>query len=107
MTHLHTYAGPRPGARRQVRILLAALITPFAAATVVGLFVLWPAHGHVEVPTAIGPQPERAEAVLSQVTRAPCSGGAEDPAAPPCTSATARIRTGPHRGETVELPETG
>jgi uncharacterized membrane protein len=106
MTHLHTDAGPRPGARRQVRILLAALITPFAVATATGLFVLWPAHRHVEVPAAIGPQPERAEAVLRQVTRAPCSGTLDDPGSPPCTTATAQIRTGPHRGETVDLLET-
>ena len=107
MTHLHAHAAPRPGARRQVRILLAALIIPFAVATAVGLVVLWPANRHVEVPAAVGPQPERAEAVLRQVTRAPCSGTADDPGSPPCTSATAEIRTGPHRGETVDIPETG
>lgn len=106
MTHLHGDAGPRPAARRQVRILLTLLVAPFAVATVVGLFILWPAHGSVEVPAAIGPQPERAEAVLLSVTRAPCSGTLDDPGGPPCSTATARIRTGPHRGETVDLPET-
>jgi uncharacterized membrane protein len=103
MTHLHAQAGPRPAARRHVRILLAVLVTPFAVATVVGLVVLWPAHRSVAVPAAIGPQPERAEAVLVRVTRAPCPGSSDEPATPLCSSATARIRTGPHRGETVDL----
>jgi uncharacterized membrane protein len=107
MTHLHGDAGPRPAARRQVRILLAALIAPFAAATVIGLIVLWPADRSVEVPEAVGPQPERAEAVLVRVTSGPCSGTVDDPGATPCMTATARIRTGPHRGETVDLPEFG
>jgi uncharacterized membrane protein len=107
MTHLHGDAGPPPAARRQVRILLAVLVAPFAVATVIGLIVLWPADRSVEVPEAVGPQPERAEAVLVRVTRAPCSGTADDPEAIPCMSATARIRTGPHRGETVDLPEFG
>jgi uncharacterized membrane protein len=107
MTHLHAQAGPRPAARRQVRILLAVLVTPFAVATVVGLIVLWPAHRSVDVPSAIGPQPERAEAVLVRVTRAPCPGTSDDPATPLCSSATARIRTGPHRGETVDLQPAG
>jgi uncharacterized membrane protein len=107
MAHVHADVGPRPAARRQVRILLALLVTPFALATIVGLVVLWPADRPVEVPEAIGPQPERAEAVLVRVTRVPCSGTVDDPGAPPCTTATARIRTGPHRGETVDLPEFG
>src|SRR5207244_4435447 len=91
MTHIHADVAPRPAARRQVRILLAILVTPFAVATVVGLIVLWPAHSSVHVPAAIGPQPERAEAVLVRVTRAPCSGTSDDPQAPLCWSATARI----------------
>jgi len=105
MTHLHGDAGPLPSARRQVRILLAVLVAPFAAATVIGLIVLWPTDRSVEVPETVGPQPERAEAVLMSVTRVACSGADDDPGAPLCTSATARIRTGPQRGETVDLPE--
>jgi uncharacterized membrane protein len=107
MTHLHADVGPRPAARRLVRILLALLVTPFAVATVVGLFILWPDHRSVDVPAAIGAQPERAEAVLVRVTRAPCSGTSDDPRTPLCSSATARIGTGPHRGETVDLQQTG
>ena len=107
MSHVHADAGPRPAARRQVRILLAVLVTPFAVATVIGLISLWPADRAVEVPEAIGPQPERAEAVIVRVSHAPCAGAAEDPAGELCTSASARIRTGPHRGETVDLPEFG
>ncbi len=82
MTHVHGDAGPLPGARRQVRILLAVLVAPFAAATVIGLIALWPADRSGEIPETIGPQPERAEAVLVRVTRAPCSGTADDPGAP-------------------------
>ena len=111
MTHIHSDAGPRPAARRQVRTLLAVLVAPFAAATVIGLIALWPADRSVDVPEAIGPAPERAEAVVVRVMRAPCPGTeespADDPAAELCTSATARIRTGPHRGETVDLPPFG
>jgi hypothetical protein len=89
MTHLHTDVGPPPTARRQVRILLAVLVSPFAVATVVGLVALWPMHRSVDVPAAIGPQPERAEAVLVRVTRGPCSGTSDDPQASLCASATA------------------
>jgi uncharacterized membrane protein len=107
MIHVHADVGPRPGARRQVRILLAVLVTPFAVATFVGLVVLWPGGRSTEVPAELGPPPQRAEAVLVRVARAPCSGTADEPGAPTCSTATARIRTGPHRGETVDLPEFG
>ncbi|MGH9010668.1 MAG: YibE/F family protein, partial [Acidimicrobiia bacterium] len=103
MTHLHADVGPRPAARRQVRTLLAVLVTPFALATVAGLILLWPAGDSVDVPAVIGPPPERAEAVVVRVTRTPCSGTAEGREIPLCSSATVRIRTGPHRGDTVDL----
>ncbi|HYH52095.1 MAG TPA: YibE/F family protein [Acidimicrobiia bacterium] len=106
MAHVHGEVILRPAARRQVRILLALLVAPFAVATVVGLVVLWPDRTSVDVPEAIGPAPERAEAVLERVTRAPCP-GTEDPDASACWSATARIVTGPRRDEVIELPETG
>ncbi|MEW6474824.1 MAG: YibE/F family protein [Actinomycetota bacterium] len=107
MSHVHADAGPRPAARRQVRILLAVLVTPFAVATAVGLILLWPSPGSVEVPAEIGPPPERAEAVLERVTRGPCPGTEDEPGAALCSSATARITTGPHSGETVDLADTG
>ena len=106
MTHIHADVGPRPAARRQVRILLAALIAPFAVATVVGLALLWPAHSSVPVPEAIGPQPRRAEAVVLRASPVPCPGADADQP-PDCSAVTARLRTGRDAGKTIELQQTG
>jgi uncharacterized membrane protein len=102
----HAAPGPRPTARRQVRILLAIIVVPFAVATAVGLAVLWPARSSVPVPDAIGPQPLRAEARVLETSPAACP-GAEEGQPPDCSAVTARLQTGRYEGETVELQQTG
>lgn len=106
MHHHHAAPGPRPGARRQVRTLLAVIVAPFAVATVVGLVALWPDRGSVPVPDAIGPQPLRAEAKVLSAEAVPCPGADADQP-PECLAVTARLRTGRHQGETIELQQTG
>ena len=106
MSHSHAALGPRPAARRQVRILLGVVIAPFAVATVVGLLLLWPERSSVPVPDAIGPQPVRAEAVVLRASPVPCP-GADELEPPDCSAVTVRLATGRQDGETVELQQTG
>lgn len=104
MMHDHGDAGPRPAARRQVRVLLAIIVVPFGLATVAGLVLLWPSHASVSVPPELA-QPRRAEAVVVTAARGPCPWQEDGP--PDCLLSTARLETGRDRGETVEIEQNG
>jgi uncharacterized membrane protein len=109
MAHSHAASaapGPRPAARRQVRILLAVVVAPFALATAVGLAALWPDRSSIPVPEAIGPQPLRAQAIVLGTSPVACP-GEEEGEPPGCAAVTARIETGRYDGDTVELQQTG
>jgi uncharacterized membrane protein len=105
MAHAHTTAHDEalpvsPATRR----LLVALLAPFLVATVVGLAVLWPS----------GPEPRAAPGVVSDELidarvvgeeSGPCSGVPPDQAEVACARYSVRLKEGPDRGETAELPE--
>ena len=104
MSHDHGDAGPRPGTRRQVRVLLAIIVVPFGVATVVGLVLLWPAHSSVRVPPELA-QPRRAEAVVLTTTPGPCPGSRDQ--SPDCLLSRVRLQTGRSRGEVIEIEQNG
>ena len=104
MGHSHLGDG-RVIASRRTQRLLAAVVAPFAVAALLGLVLLWPDAHPVETPPGAG-QEERLEAVVTEVTSAPCEGvvGAEGFN---CSQATARLESGPDAGSSVTLTMAG
>jgi uncharacterized membrane protein len=88
---------------RRGRLLLAALLTPFGIATVVGLVLLWPPTRHYPVPVQF--QAVGGQAVLfvpGTVTAAATVACRSDPAQR-CAEATVRLDDGPEFGSTTRL----
>jgi uncharacterized membrane protein len=96
--------GPAVPAGRRVRVLIAALLVPFALATLVGVVLLWPT-GVLPPTTSAAQQPVRAEVTATRA--APCSpgdevgdqgGGVGDEAGGGCVALIVRMADGPAPG---------
>jgi uncharacterized membrane protein len=82
---------------RLAKLALGAI----AVATAVAVVVLWPGERPEVLGEGVTAPTERAE--ITSVTQAPCP----PPQPGTCTTAEARLETGPDEGETVTLPFTG
>jgi uncharacterized membrane protein len=99
--HQHRHDGGQTD--RRGWLLLVALLLPLAAATVVGLVLLWPSTRHYPVPLqfqAVGGRPVVfVPGTVTQVVAKPCR---SDPALA-CTGTTIRLDDGPEFGSTTTL----
>jgi hypothetical protein len=81
--------------------LLAVAVAPLLAATVIGLFVLWP-RGPLPSPRSdLGLRAELANGTVRKVVRLPCPGGGQSHRT--CQSASVRLTGGPDRGTDTSL----
>jgi uncharacterized membrane protein len=97
----HSHGGDNGKAARvhaRARLLLAALVVPLLAATVLGLVVLWPADANPPTPDFMGAPAKLADATVVKVDRKPCGaadGGAPAPAGAentsPCQEASVKL----------------
>jgi uncharacterized membrane protein len=99
----HQHRHDSAPADRRARVLLAALLGPFAVATIVGLVLLWPSHRQYPVPVqfqAVGGQ--AVVFVPGTVTAATTAACRTDPAQR-CAEVTVRLDDGPEFGTTTKL----
>lgn len=81
--------------------LLAIAVAPLLAATVIGLFVLWP-RGPLPSPrSGLGLRAELVNGTVRKVVRLPCPGGGQSLRM--CQSASIRLTGGPDRGKDTAL----
>ena len=108
MAHSHTRAGHASAhpVTARARLLLAVLLVPFLAATVIGLVVLWPSDPTPPIPDAIGPPADLADGTVTRVHRGPCA-GTEESQGVVCQDVAVRLTSGPETGRDVgfELSE--
>jgi len=91
--------------------VLALALAPFAAATIVGLLLLWPPRtdysGGASVRAANGGRVDFAQAAILDVERQPCDsalgGGPRRTPSPDCVSLTVQLGTGPEAGTAVTV----
>ena len=90
-------AAAEPGHR-----VLLAVIAAAAAATVVGLFVLWPSGGGTGLARFLGPPADLLDAQVQAVDVQPCAGtvAADDVR---CVALTVELDSGPDRGTSVVI----
>ena len=86
----------------RARLLLAALLAPFVAATAIGLVVLWPEDATPPIPDAIGPPADLADGSVTAVERRACR-GTEESQGVVCQQVNVRLTSGPLDGEDVDL----
>jgi uncharacterized membrane protein len=96
----HSHAGGSGRASRRTRILLAAVVAPFVAATVIGLLLLWPDRTQ-SLDQELGAGDFYRGRVTS-VGSAPCK-GSQGPVDLPCKAFEVDLREGPDAGETVNI----
>lgn len=115
--HSHSH-GPAAPVSRHLRKVIAAVLTPFAAAVLVGLAVLWPGGAPPHERTGVGFDRQTQQATVTEVVELSCqsvnaSGGtptgdtstaegssAVQQAAGDCKRATIRVDTGKNKGRT-------
>jgi uncharacterized membrane protein len=90
--HGHGHGPARPADRR-VRILLTALLAPFALAALVGLVLLWPTGGPPATAQSISQEPVQAQVTASRATD--CTPGSGDGA---CVAVVVHMADGPRPG---------
>src|SRR5690349_6403826 len=109
VAHGHSHSpghGPMPSASRHTRRIVTAILVPAAVATVIALFVLWPARLHAPQDNGLGVQ---ALGTVHTITAQQCPAIPDHPAAPGrqlCGTATIQLTDGPGKGRqvTVALP---
>ena len=108
--HVHAH-GSGPAVSRRTRRLVAVILIPLAALTVLGVVLLWPPPAPQD-PVAAGAAGQRLAATVDAVTEERCA-AAEPGTEPPegwqrrCGAATVTITESEHRGEsvTISLPQ--
>jgi uncharacterized membrane protein len=104
LAHAHTHGGPSEShADRRGRLLLAALLVPLAAATVVGLVLLWPAHRDYPVPPQYATPGGGLAVFVSGEVVATEQTGCTDDADRTCLISQVRLGDGPDAGTTTRL----
>ncbi|WP_245757101.1 YibE/F family protein [Amycolatopsis xylanica] len=99
--------GPAAPASRRVRLLLIWLLAPLAAATVLGMIVLYP-WGKA-APTSVVPQGTPVHGTITTTVTGPCLGqgevqvGAPKPDAKPCLTVELKLTDGQASGQPLKL----
>ncbi|WP_408022720.1 YibE/F family protein [Streptacidiphilus fuscans] len=107
--HSHDH-GPASPASARLRVLLAAVLVPFALAVLCGLWFLWPAPIPPHAVTGVGFDQLTVTGTVTATRAVPCDGGAPvtGTAAPgsgavgSCTAITVRLTGGKDAGRSVE-----
>jgi uncharacterized membrane protein len=105
-----------PPVSKHLRKVIAAILTPFAAAVVIGLIVLWPggAPGHAR--TGVGFDQQTRSGKVAQLVDVSCKAVNAVPAQPPpggkasdaCQKATIEVTSGPDKSTTfTEIVQPG
>jgi uncharacterized membrane protein len=90
-------------ADRRGKVLLAALLVPFAVATIAGLVLLWPAHRQYPVPLQFQAVGGQAVAFLPGTVTAAATAACRTDSAQQCAEVTVRLDDGPEFGATTTL----
>jgi uncharacterized membrane protein len=105
MSHSHGHGHDAPPTPPEMQRRLAVAVAPFALATLVGLFVLWPSADPLgDIP---GPVTDaQFDAEVTSVDETDCSEIGQGPGLE-CFDITVRLAEGPDSGDTVEFPFGG
>ncbi len=97
--HHHEHAAVTVSAATRRKLVVA--IAPFVLATILGLFLLWPADTKLDIPQAAGPVEERYSAEVIGVERDPCDLPGQEGF--DCAIVEVEIADGPDAGETASM----
>ncbi len=102
--HSHDH-GPASPASARLRVLLAAVLVPFALAVLSGLWLLWPAPLPAHAPTGTGFDQITVTGTVTATRSVPCGGSGQSSAASAnsgtCTAITFRLTSGKDAGRSV------